>query len=95
MTTMHTPGPWTVSQPTDELHAIRGENGRIVADVGYSGTLDGDAANARLIAATPDLLNALMALSVIADSSLDYRPGFRAAIALANIALFKATGAAP
>ena len=63
MTTEFTPGPWKVSQPTDDLHAIRGPNGRIVADVGYSGSLDGDAANASVIAATPDLIMALLKIA--------------------------------
>lgn len=57
-----TPGPWNVDVPTDTLHAIRSENGRIIADVGYSGSLDRDAENAAFIAAAnPDVVLGLIA----------------------------------
>jgi hypothetical protein len=41
------------------MHAVRNAKNMIVADVGYSGTIEVDKANARLIAAAPDLLEAL------------------------------------
>ena len=55
----HSPGPWKVCEPTKTMHAIRSANGRTIADVGYSGSFDGDEANARLIAAAPELLATL------------------------------------
>jgi hypothetical protein len=55
MSAQHTPGRLKASEPTDSLHAIRGEKGRIVADVGYSGTTEGDTANARRLVACEGL----------------------------------------
>jgi hypothetical protein len=65
----HTPGPWVA---TDEMAndrsicvgdaAVWGPDGDMVADVHGNLALEGDAvANARLIAAAPDLLAALRA----------------------------------
>lgn len=47
----HTKEPWSVTQPTETLHAIRGHGGRIVADVGYGDTFAINDANARRIVA--------------------------------------------
>lgn len=62
-----TPGPWIVSDPTETMHAVRTASGRIVADVGYSGTIERDQINADYIAAANpakviELLDALEAL---------------------------------
>ena len=55
----HTPGPWTV-----EAYDLVLANGLRVADCKVSGaSLDETAANARLIAAAPDLLEALERLA--------------------------------
>jgi hypothetical protein len=51
MSTQHTQGLLVASEPSDTLHAIRDTKGRVVADVGYSGTNAGDIANARRIVA--------------------------------------------
>jgi len=51
MSEHHTQGRLTADKPRDDLHAIRDCRNRIVADVGYSGTLTGDVANARRLAA--------------------------------------------
>ena len=75
MSAAHTPGPWAEFEPTDTLHAVRSVLGKIVADVGYSGTIEGDKANARLIAAAPDLLEALCIakkfMEIASDWSVD------------------------
>jgi hypothetical protein len=64
MTPKHTPGPWEL-QRTDDLQVVRktGENTyRFIArcdsnyDTGGIHPVDGDIANARLIAAAPELL---------------------------------------
>lgn len=64
MKTKHTPGPWMACKPEDALHAVRRPSdhnllGMIICDVGYGETVDVNVANARLIAAAPDLLGAL------------------------------------
>ncbi len=56
----HTPGPWT-TRHTDELNAaIHADEYGVIADVNLC--RDDGTANARLIAAAPDLLAALEAL---------------------------------
>ena len=83
MIAAHTPGPWAEFEPTDTLHAVRSVLGKIVADVGYSGTIEGDKANARLIAASPDLLEAIQyAINQVPE--LATVPGIAAAIAKAT-----------
>lgn len=47
----HTTEPWHVCEPTEALHAVRAEAGRIVADVGYSDTDAQNRMNARRIVA--------------------------------------------
>ena len=47
----HTTEPWHVCEPTEALHAVRTEAGRIVADVGYSDTDAQNRMNARRIVA--------------------------------------------
>lgn len=64
MTTKHTPGPWKHGKT---LGVINGADGSLVATTGYRVTAvpDGqeceDDANARLIAAAPEMLEALKA----------------------------------
>lgn len=63
----HTPGPWHVSryatdtpdEPGTEIHAaVADVFGNTVAGVALRGTSENDNANARLIAAAPELLEA-------------------------------------
>jgi hypothetical protein len=83
MSTQHTPGPWTY-EPEEEGYA-----GAIVAETGWICDFDTDPspANARLIAAAPDLLDALCMVLDDPDA-LDGRPltyeCVRAAIAKAT-----------
>jgi len=80
----HTPGPWTIYDQTDPHHIkIKGQ----YADIGGAHVADilGEA-NARLIAAAPDLLAALKAF-MHADGHDDFEdewPAARAAIAKAE-----------
>ncbi|MDB5853251.1 MAG: hypothetical protein JWR22_1292 [Herminiimonas sp.] len=46
-----TPGQWRAEDPTQELHAIRTGSGKLVCDVGYSGSFYEDICNAEFIAA--------------------------------------------
>lgn len=74
MSAKHTPAPWN-----DGLHhqghlAIQSDNGRLVALCGAMARNDEqleNLANARLIAAAPDLLNALLRIQARADYGKD------------------------
>ncbi len=88
MKTQHTPGPWKVSGKNPPMiYARAGLD--IVAQCDSAGemTRDQEAANARLIAAAPDLLAALLALlsdKYLADPiNADRMAGAKAAIAKA------------
>lgn len=49
----HTPGPWSVYEADDgDWHVVAGDDGELE----IAGFVDGGEANARLIAAAPDLL---------------------------------------
>jgi hypothetical protein len=65
MTKAHTPGPWTAVHYVggDCFHIHYGERGNWIADVHIGCDLDGAIADARLIAAAPDLLDAGQAIA--------------------------------
>lgn len=93
-TTKHTPGPWHIARFDATTVEIRSERGLIVAEVGNTSTEDD--ANARLIAAAPELLSALQR---IADRNLTYLSGKVMGdqisyedVAAARAAIAKATG---
>lgn len=87
MTTKHTPGPWRVARKVSNCVVARGGLD-IIAQCDTIGeeTRDTENANARLIAAAPDLLAALEFILVDQDSELDYETRLivRAAIAQAK-----------
>ena len=74
----HTPGPWTAEATTSSefvTRAIRGACDELVAHVGVQGyknvpTVFQDVANARLIAAAPELLDALRELAAIGEGGI-------------------------
>jgi hypothetical protein len=72
--TKHTPGPWYVSsknQIASEAESVKhGGTIAYVDDVSAHFTDDESAANARLIAAAPELLEALKERSAIAEAAL-------------------------
>lgn len=82
MTSKHTPGPWLVKGK----QSIRGSDGEYIAKTNWNN----GAANARLIAAAPELLSALQ----VAELALRER-GLRACGEYKQIeaAIAKATGA--
>ena len=88
MTTQHTPGPWTTSSlPNGTEWTVSIDDGDMLADL--TGCPN-EQANARLIAAAPDLLAALQ----IAEDALDmYSGGQSSDLAAIRIAIDKATGA--
>ena len=68
MNTPHTPGPWmaTDNRQDDEtinVHTWDGETGLLIAEIAHKRIIESEAlANARLIAAAPDLLVACQKL---------------------------------
>ena len=91
MNTKHTPGPWRVQRqnpsPTTGEWMISGANPGYLAEVRDCGSGDVQA-NARLIAAAPDLLDALKdALCALECCGKDYPAASKAKAAIA-----KATG---
>jgi hypothetical protein len=102
MTPHHTPGPWA---PLAPCNALTTRHVRIYADSGevaiatWSGTEQGTDANARTIAAAPDLLAALVDLLALDsnhayadDAGLKY---WREAIHKARVAVAQAKGVKP
>ena len=66
----YTPGPWFFSEPIGAEHAeVRDKDGRRIAVTigGYPMRTRTEDANARLIAAAPELLEALEELSLLMD----------------------------
>lgn len=61
MTTQHTKGPWQAVFIADQGWTILGPNGQVVVILGEDSIESGDnvAADAHLIASTPELLDAL------------------------------------
>jgi len=61
----HTPGPWRIQQESvdTQWHIITAAGGRIMANIHIETGNAMDAANARLIAAAPELLEALKRLA--------------------------------
>jgi hypothetical protein len=98
MSSKHTPGPWTLSAyyPNRVIGDRNDGEGRYVADCHCNG-LNGaeqpeDAANARLIAAAPDLLEALQGmLDVYGNDGHLHAPAL-AALRAARAAIAKAGG---
>ena len=82
----HTPGPWKVDRPY-----IRGA-GRAIATLESGRDEVEDAANARLIAAAPELLEALEAAYLVLTPQKSRFEKYVDAVTLARAALAKARG---
>ena len=84
-TTTHTPGPWHIDNETDYRIYVESSFG-VIAKVGPFAEIDDeDKANARLIAAAPDLLAACEeAYAFLSAEDLAWLPSLRAAIAKAK-----------
>ncbi len=94
----HTPGPWRVEVDTDpeaswerKWPTINAEKYEVVGCEGFYGDYETDMANARLIAAAPDLLDALV--QFVDEFEGCYADGEPAMIK-ARAAIAKATGGA-
>jgi hypothetical protein len=86
----HTPGPWVID-PNDNL-IVMAEDVRVVADCAHAlamGAMEAES-NARLIAAAPELLEALKAVEDWDDNEQDGLP--RRLTASVKAAIAKATG---
>ena len=101
MSTQHTPGPWNYRKPSEDVpnvfYWIDGANGAPLADVKWH-EQGAALADARLIAAAPDLLAALKLLQFLASGrSAAGKSGLTVnqlneVMAAANAALAKARG---
>jgi len=91
---LHTPGPWRSHGAGGEIHG----NSRVVATMTWcSGMGDEDDANARLVAAAPDMLDALEGLRAATDAfgrevDSETQNKFRTAWLIAGDAIARATG---
>ena len=88
MSTKPTPGPWMISDNPTETCQIVGADTVRVADVWCTDMPHG-AANARLIAAAPDLLRACKA---VAEMAVHWEPLTPGDIREVHAAIAKATG---
>lgn len=95
----HTPGPWDYwsgYNPFDKLEAqVTAEGGDIVI-ASYNSLIEQGEANARLMAAAPELLEALERLKIeviLSDVDMDYiESHFRPWLNKAELAIAKARG---
>jgi len=100
MTDKHTPGPWYVAA-NDALgrrgqehahHTVHADNGVPVCRMGGNTTAHTDTrANARLIAAAPELLAALRAIKAAIEAPGSYRDTVNAVDRITQAAIAKAT----
>lgn len=93
MSAKHTPGPWVVEETEDTFFILQGEDSDQIATVDKAF----DAGNARLIAAAPELLEALKyALAAIPKPTMQDKNAAERLATLAAIqdAIDKATGGA-
>lgn len=100
MNTKHTPGPWTtyVSEWPNKIEVRKLEHDQIgPAEVAHLATVISGPANARLIAAAPELLAELEKCANVISHSLSelpdaYRKAAKAQADAARAAIAKATG---
>jgi hypothetical protein len=101
----HTPGPWAYSHNSWEFSDVYGTDGKVVATCQIDEDVTEETqemletikeANARLIAAAPDLLEALQAcadwLDWLVVPPIDPKDAHHAHLKLARAAIAKATG---
>ena len=88
MSDKHTPGPWKIGTPPPNGEQTVGTDQGLMVAVATTGAGVQTKANARLIAAAPDLLEALKGLMALSDHRVDLRDAAKDARA----AIAKATG---
>lgn len=92
----HTPGPWFVREPDNGIYDTDDEIANVVARGPYGlNTLaeDVELADARLIAAAPDLLETLRDIVAVYAHVINRGPRESALLTRARAAIAKATGA--
>ena len=95
MSTQHTPGPWAITseKPFVTAYCAQTDRPEVVATVySHSGTAAEWLANARLIAAAPDLLAALYASKMALLSCMHANVLVDTAFDQVNAAIARATG---
>lgn len=92
-TTKHTPGPWEaeVRTPIGITYVWQGGTENAIAKV-YAGVIEDAEANARLIAAAPELLDALQSLLARVSSDIIANQCWHEEQRAARAAIAKATG---
>jgi hypothetical protein len=86
----HTPGPWHAIHTPGNTHlTIHGEV-YDVATTKPAGSVEREAANARLIAAAPELLEALKLFLAFYNDLADSNPGFMGKLTLQDYAQWNA-----
>ena len=97
----HTPGPWRVEVDTDpeaswerKWPTINAEKYEVVGCEGFYGDYETDMANARLIVAAPDLLEALQGMIEVVSNTEYGEIDRKLAVKDARATIAKATGGA-
>lgn len=107
--TSHTPGPWKVITAKDmscvgsDFRSVIGLNGEEIIDMLNDGCASDPSfdyiclseANARLIAAAPELLEACLSILEITGGSVHWQGDTEKSLKLIEAAVAKATGDAP
>ncbi|HGM5034484.1 TPA: hypothetical protein ACKPZU_000216 [Stenotrophomonas maltophilia] len=103
MSSKHTPGPWAYQEDSDAYtHIVRGHNNRFICQLAQTTSAEIEA-NARLIAAAPELLMKITGLigaaeylqaRVVETRGADCMDNLDVAIDEARAAIAKATGGA-
>jgi len=91
-TNQHTPGPWRWNVDPSGHFAYQHETGKIIASVQGKSTNGAAAANARLIAAAPELLAALRAIQREIEANPDNDTAIRSIDFICGAAIAKAEG---
>lgn len=96
MSATYTPGPWSIEKRPGPIYEIHASTDAVA--VAYGTHLDEDDANARLMAAAPELLEALRdvtrSFEELLATSGDPDPGAGPFVLAAKAAIAKATGGA-
>jgi hypothetical protein len=98
MSNAYTPGPWKWTRTLDGLNALESDSiayGILVCAEDNAPQDLNDEANARLIAAAPDLLEAILALDDLRGAWAPPEETIKAAWSKARAAIAKATGVTP
>jgi hypothetical protein len=95
----YSPGPWVVDIPPIGSDEIRTEDGYLICELPFGALGDPEEANARLLAAAPDLLNACQLIVAYDEDDqadgIKFMQAYADALHAARAAITKATGETP